>query len=99
MLCRSRLRSPNGMNALLFTQFCDKADIIRKSFSFSRSKANTRDWFAEIQKLRDNLAHANEYAASPDHARRVCGVVRNLLTLKREIAGGQGALPPRREVA
>ena len=47
----------------------------------------TRDWFEDIQKLRDNLAHANEYAASPDHARLVCRVVRNLLTLKTEIVG------------
>jgi len=70
---------------LLFTQFCDKADIVRKSLSFSQSKTPVGGWLSEIQDLRDKLAHANEYAASSDQAKKVCRIVRNLLALKKHM--------------
>jgi hypothetical protein len=73
------------VDELLFTQFSDKADIIRKSFALSHSKTQVGDQLAEIRDLRDSLAHANEYAASPEQAKHVCEVVRNLLALKAEI--------------
>lgn len=79
-------RNDGFVDVLLFTQFCDKADIIRKSFQFVQSKGTIRNRLAEIQDLRDNLAHANEYAASPAEATRVCRVVRNLLALRDELA-------------
>lgn len=63
------------VDALLFTQFCDKTDIITKSFQIPPSKKKVRGRLEKIQKLRDNLAHANEYAASPDHATNVCAIV------------------------
>src|ERR1700730_6125808 len=63
-------RDDGFVDALLFTQFCDKADIIRKAFQFVQSKTTVRDRFTEIQTLRDNLAHANKYAASPAEAKR-----------------------------
>jgi hypothetical protein len=78
-------RDDSFVDALLFTQFCDKADIIAKSFQLAQSKTKLRDQLAEIQKLRDSLAHANEYAASPAEAKRTCQVVRSLLALKEEI--------------
>lgn len=79
-------RDDGFVNTLLFTQFCEKADIITKSFQLARSKTKLRGELNEIQKLRDKLAHANEYAATPDHARNVCAVVRVLLALREEIA-------------
>ena len=69
------------VNELLFSQFCDKSEILLKGFQLPRSKTSLRG----IQKLRDSLAHANEYAASPEQARNVCAVVRNLLALREKI--------------
>ncbi len=79
-------RDDGFVDTLLFTQFCDKADIITKSFQLARGKTKLRGQLNEIQELRDNLAHANEYAATPDHARNVCAVLRDLLALREEIA-------------
>ena len=56
------------VDALLFTQFADKATIIRKNFELPWSKTFLNKKFSGIRKLRDNLAHANEYAATPEHA-------------------------------
>lgn len=78
-------KSNGFVDALLFTQFCDKAEIILKFFPLPQSKRAIRYQIETIQALRDNLAHANEYAASPDEARQVCAVVRNILTLRAEI--------------
>ncbi len=69
------------VDALLFTQFCDKADILTKSLPFSRRKKELRN----IQNLRDSLAHANEYAVTPEDARKVWAVVKSLLKLREEI--------------
>ncbi len=69
---------------LLFTQFCDKRDIIIKSFPFSRKK-ELRIQLKDIEKLRDKLAHANEYAATQTEAKNVCKVIRNLLEIREKI--------------
>ena len=72
------------VNALLFTQFCDKRDIIIKSFPFSRKK-ELRSQLKDIEKLRDRLAHANEYAAAQTEAKNVCKVVRDLLEIREKV--------------
>lgn len=83
----AKSRTDDGfVDSLLFTQFCDKVDIIRKSFALLSDKKDVRAHLKEIQGLRDNLAHANEYAASPDQARRTCAIVRTLLELRKKIA-------------
>lgn len=74
---------------LLFTQFCDKRDILMKSFPFSRKKKLRRQ-LKGIEELRDKLAHANEYAATQTEAQNVCQVVRNLLELREEIKAKYG---------
>lgn len=73
------------VDKLLFTQFGDKVKILVKSSCFSLSKKKLRSQLKEIQTLRDNLAHANEYAATPPEAREVCATVRSLLELREEI--------------
>jgi hypothetical protein len=78
-------REDGFVDALLFTQFCDKAEIIRKASLLSRSKREVETLLNKIQALRDAIAHANEYAASPEEAKHVCRVVRSLLALKTEI--------------
>jgi hypothetical protein len=83
----AKARTDDGfVDNLLFTQFCDKADIIAKSFALLSDKTAFRTHLKEIQDLRDNLAHANEYAASPEQARRTCAIVRTLLDLREQIA-------------
>ena len=74
------------VDALLFTQFCDKLEILLKGFQLRESKTAFRSKLEQIQALRDNLAHANEFAASPDQARHVCAVVRDLLALRETIS-------------
>jgi hypothetical protein len=41
---------------------------------------------SKIERLRDFVAHANDYAASPEQATEVCTVVRNLVELRGEIS-------------
>ena len=64
------------VDTLLFTQFCDKVTIIRKSPDFEWSKRSFENDLAQIQLLRNDLAHANEYAATREAASRVCEIVR-----------------------
>lgn len=64
------------VDALLFTQFADKATIIRKSLWCPIGTKQFKDEFKKIQSLRDRLAHANDYAASPEAACEVCRTVR-----------------------
>jgi hypothetical protein len=64
------------IDALLFTQFIDKVNIIWKSGRFSVAKNQFESHFKKIQSLRDRLAHANDYAASPDAAIDTCKTVR-----------------------
>jgi hypothetical protein len=71
------------VDKLLFTQFADKAEIVLNLPGMRRPLLEQR--LKEFQNLGDNLAHANEYAASPDQARHVCSVVRHLLALRHEL--------------
>jgi hypothetical protein len=74
------------VDALLFTQFCDKADLIRKSFEVpGESKGTIAKKLGDIQKLRDHVAHANEYAASAKEAESVCVLIRNTLDLRNKL--------------
>jgi CBS domain-containing protein len=72
------------VDSLLFTQFCDKREILKQQFSDER-----RDPLGEalirIEGLRNNVAHANEYASSPSQAKGACEVVRELLKLRDEL--------------
>jgi hypothetical protein len=78
-------RADGLVDTLLFTQFCDKAEIVRKAIPLNQSKTQLAQTFGSIQKLRDALAHANEYAASAAEAKQVCKVVRCLLAVQKEI--------------
>jgi CBS domain-containing protein len=66
------------VDELLFTQFDDKITIIRKSSRFAGSKSAFEREMKEARDLRDNLAHANEYAATREAAARVCDTVRTI---------------------
>ncbi|WP_445466538.1 hypothetical protein [Faunimonas sp. B44] len=81
------------VDSLLFTQFCDKADIVVKSSMLPLSRSQAREQLEAIQELRNSLAHANDYAAVPEQARNVCAVVRNLISLKAQIAAVPAPAP------
>jgi hypothetical protein len=72
-----KARAGDGLvDVVLFTQLADKVTIIRKCPRFSFEKSSFKSDFHQIQSLRDNLAHANDYAASPEAACKVCSTVR-----------------------
>jgi hypothetical protein len=75
--CRAQA-ADTWIDDLLLTQFADKTAIIRKSPSFSASKAQFQNQMHEAQTLRNDLAHANDYASTREQAAQVCAVVRNV---------------------
>jgi hypothetical protein len=66
----------NLVEDLLLTEFSDKVTIIRKSPSFTNGRERFKDDMRNVRALRDNLAHANEYAATRYAAAKVCETVR-----------------------
>lgn len=70
------------VDQILYTQFCDKVTIISKAGICSSNEASNRTSFGkdmkDIENLRNNLAHANDYAATRDTARHVCECVRKM---------------------
>jgi len=83
------------VDSLLFTQFADKKTILRKSGHLQHSKEHLVDELGRIQSLRDHLAHANDYAASPEAARKTCETVRLLDKWREEFSRWLGAEPDR----
>ena len=76
------LESDDFVDALLFTKFCDKREILLKfnAVQGDFSKETARGDLKKIEDLRDRLAHANEYDPHKVHA-----VVGKLLTLRRRL--------------
>jgi hypothetical protein len=70
----------NYVDMLLFTEFCDKREIVKLQFPEDRRETLGKV-LLDIEKLRDRVAHANEYASSPNQAKTLCEVVRELLSL------------------
>jgi hypothetical protein len=74
------------VDTLLFTQFADKKTLVKKQLPKTRSKQSFEKALRTIESLRNKIAHANEYANTPTHARNVCKTVRELLQFRLEIA-------------
>lgn len=64
------------VDSLLFTQLADEATIIRKSPKSPFERSPFKSEFFQIQELRNQLAHAKEYALTLEAASRVCETVR-----------------------
>lgn len=64
------------VDALLFTQFADKKDILAKAGNLPTSRRQFEKDLDAAQELRDELAHANEYASSRTKALEVCHTVK-----------------------
>ena len=87
------------VDRLLYTEFCDKVTILDKSGLSSVEGSSTKRPFQQdmkdIQKLRDNLAHANDYADTREAARNVCECVRKMDDWIESLAeSGQGEPVP-----
>lgn len=65
---RDRLDRGSDVDRLLCTQFCDKRDILIKSFDFGIRRENLEKKFRAIERLRNDVAHANNYAMSFEEA-------------------------------
>jgi hypothetical protein len=73
------------VDALLHTNFSDKTAIVKQLNLGWKDPQALEQQLKDLQNLRNSLAHAKEYAASPTQAKHVCEVVRGLLELRREI--------------
>ena len=70
------ISSGNLVDPILFTQFADKATLVRSCWQWSIGRDAFERDFRTIQSLRDHLAHANDYAASPEAAVETCRSMR-----------------------
>ncbi|MBV5269365.1 MAG: hypothetical protein JZU55_04885, partial [Afipia sp.] len=67
---------------LSVTSFGDKVKIVDKLSEASEDRQTMLADLKEAQKLRNSLAHAKHYAASPKEAARVCQLVRRIEVLE-----------------
>lgn len=78
---RKKAKSDDGyVDTLLFTQFCDKREILTRELAEPEGRALSAT-LESIEALRNSVAHANEYASSPAEAKNVCKIARELLHL------------------
>jgi|KBSSwiStaDraftv2_1062776.scaffolds.fasta_scaffold365895_2 hypothetical protein len=71
-------RDDSFVDSVLFTQFCDKREILATLDPWNRPESQWTPAMVRIEALRNALAHANEYAADRNAARRVCEDVRTM---------------------
>lgn len=76
------------VNDIVFTQLCDKVTIALKEKFLTGSRRLLEAKFKCIEKLRNDIAHANYYAETPESARKVCETVRTILEVKEELLKG-----------
>ena len=86
---RTCRESDSEVDALLYTQFCDKSTILQKSFCLHGSK----NLLGGIERLRNKVAHANNYVTRRRDADKACRTVNGLIALRAEIVN-QISIPP-----
>lgn len=71
-----------------FSQLKDKSRIIvnERLIYGEESKKNLNKKFEKIRELRDDISHANNYAASPSEARKTCRTVRSILGIIQSLS-------------
>jgi len=84
-------QADNAIENLLFTQFADKIVIVTKSPGFSWPREAARGELKRARRLRDDLAHANEYAATREAAGDVCRTLRLIEAWAGKLAGWPAA--------
>ena len=84
-LFRDREMKDSHVDLLLCTHFCDKRTILTKSFEFSMSKTRLQRGIKAIEKVRDRVAHASNYAMTFEEAEGLRDTVKDLLEIRRKI--------------
>ncbi len=69
---------------ILYTELCDKLDIVRKLPNLKLSLRQKK----RLVMLRNQLAHANDFAASEKTAQDACQAVRDALELRQCLGSG-----------
>lgn len=79
-------RKNSDVRPVLYTQFCDKATVLRKrGFSPALSRTQLHNDLKRIEAVRNDVAHANNYASSFDAACTVCETAEIILRMWRLI--------------
>lgn len=76
------------VSEIAFTQISDKATILRKSKLISGTGKQLKRDFRKIRQLRDAVAHANQYAETPEAAHRTCRTIRTIRRIQRDLLQG-----------
>ena len=71
---------------LTLSQLSDKMNIVRKSGLINIENKRLKNMFFGIRNLRNSIAHAKDFAQSPDEVKEVCKVVRDVLYIKQSIS-------------
>ena len=74
------------ISEIVCTELKDKCTIIRKQQLIPGSQKLLKRDFSAICKLRNQLAHANDYAATSDRALKVCSVVKTIWKIHESLA-------------
>ena len=82
---RQRRERDSDVDLLLCTQFCDKRDILIKSFEFDIGKKKLRKKLKAIERVRDDVAHANNYAMTFNRAEKLRETLADLGDLRGRI--------------
>ena len=83
----NRAKAEDGfVSEIAFSQLVDKATIIRKKRLIPGSATRLKRDFNAIARLRDDIAHANYYAETPEMAGEVCSAVRTILRVQEELS-------------
>lgn len=83
------VREADGyVSDIALSQFADKATVIRKARLVEGEGLSIKRRLKAVEELRNDLAHSNSYAETPENAQKVCEVVRSILHIKSELMTG-----------
>ena len=82
---RDQRERGSDVDLLLCTQFCDKRDILIESFDFAIGKRALEKKFRAIERVRNDVAHANNYAMTFEQADKLHTTLGHLGELRRQI--------------
>ena len=76
------------VSVIAFTLISDKATILREAKLVSGTGKQLELDFEEIVRLRNAVAHANNYAGTPEAARLTCRTIRTIRRIQRDLLPG-----------
>lgn len=90
---QERQGNDSDIHPLLETEFCDKATILRKVYSFQGSSKAVKRLLKRIERLRNKVAHASEYLHRREDASELSARVKGLFELREEIGSLVETIP------